>query len=118
SNGDGKLDIFAPVDNSGAGGFIRIFNPGTGANNSPSTTSIDAQNPLFSYAEAATNFDFEAVTAIIDPAVTNTAYPTPTNIGGVTGSGDLSDFFLYLFLPFSILFRFLTTLHLSVFITI
>src|SRR5207249_3813258 len=52
-------------------------------------------------------------TAIIDPAVTNTAYPTPTNIGGVTGSGDQTDFFLSYFLPFSDLVSALQTLGIS-----
>ena len=72
ANSDGVIDLFLGVDNSpsGGGNQIGIFSPGTGANTSPSTTSI-ITTPLASYAETAANYDFSPVTTI-DPLETNT----------------------------------------------
>src|SRR5262245_21568132 len=39
ANFDDALDLFVVVDKSGSGNPIRILNPGTGANNSPATTT-------------------------------------------------------------------------------
>jgi hypothetical protein len=78
ANLDGAIDLFLGVDNSpsGAGNKIAIFSPGTGANTSPSTTSIvstpivswDENNPLDAIYD---NYNFSAVTTI-DPLETNT----------------------------------------------
>jgi hypothetical protein len=72
ANTDGVIDLFLGVDNNSGGppDQIGIFNPGTGANTSPSTTSIVA-TPLVSYAETGANYDFSPVTTI-DPLETNT----------------------------------------------
>jgi hypothetical protein len=72
ANADGVIDLFLAVDNNSGGppDQIGIFSPGTGANTSPSTTSIITP-PLTSYAETAANYDFSPVTTI-DPLETNT----------------------------------------------
>jgi hypothetical protein len=72
ANTDGVIDLFLGVDNNSGGppDQIGIFSPGTGANTSPSTTSI-VTTPLASYAETGANYDFSPVTTI-DPLETNT----------------------------------------------
>jgi hypothetical protein len=70
ANLDGALDLFLAVDNSGNPDRVGIFDAGSGANTSPSTTSIDS-TALFSYALASTNFHFGAVNATIDPTATS-----------------------------------------------
>jgi len=69
ANLDGALDLFLAVDNSGSNDRIGIFDPGSGANTSPSTTSI-VSTPLVSYAEVAANYLFAPVTAALDPIAT------------------------------------------------
>ena len=69
ANGDGALDLFLAVENSGNPDQVGIFDPGSDFNTSPSTTSI-VSTPLFSYALSAANFDFEAVTAVMDSTAT------------------------------------------------
>jgi hypothetical protein len=66
---DGDLDLFLGVDNSGNPDQIGIWDPGTGLNVSPSTTSI-VNPPLVSYAETLGNYDFRAVDATIEPGET------------------------------------------------
>jgi hypothetical protein len=68
ANGDGALDLFIGVDNSGSSDKIGIWNPGTGANISPNTTSIVAA-PLVSYTITALNYYWTAVNSTIDPTV-------------------------------------------------
>lgn len=89
ANSDGALDIILGADFQGSNDVIAVYDPGTGLNNSPSTTSIVA-TPLFSYAPTATNFSWAAVDALIDPGVTN------LDIGNDGGN----DQFLTLVLPF------------------
>jgi hypothetical protein len=90
---DGAIDLFLAVDNqpSGAGNQIGIFNPGTGANTSPSSTTIDT-TALASYAQndpLYDNYDWSAVTTI-DPLETNTDLD----------SGGKVDFYLTFVVPF------------------
>ncbi len=66
---DGALDLFLGVDNSGNSDALGIFDAGTGANTSPSTTSIVSME-LVSYTETAANYAFEPVTLTNDPAPT------------------------------------------------
>ena len=70
ANLDGALDLFLAVENSGNPDRVGIFDAGTGANTSPSTTSINS-SPLFSYALSVSNFNFSPVDAVIDPAATS-----------------------------------------------
>src|SRR4051794_25450674 len=67
ANADGKLDVFFGVNNSGSANGVYIWAPGTGANVSPSTTSIDSNNPLYSGGITAANYNWSIVTATIDP---------------------------------------------------
>ena len=55
ANGDGAIDIFAGVDNSGSSSDIGLWDSGTGANTSPSTTSI-ASSPSVSYTQTSDNY--------------------------------------------------------------
>lgn len=61
---DNDLDVFAGVSFAGSSSVIGLFAPGTGANNSPSTTTIQGISPTYQdQAVQGTNFDFRAVTA-------------------------------------------------------
>jgi hypothetical protein len=86
---DGSLDLFLGVDNSGNPDQLGIFDPGTGANTSPSTTSI-VSTPLVSYTLGASNYDFSAVDATIDPTASTF---------DVDGDG-YNDYFLTFLIPF------------------
>jgi hypothetical protein len=66
---DGALDLFLGVDNSGSTRDIGIFDPGTGLNVSPDTTSI-ISTPIQRYDELSSNYDFSPVDATIDPTAT------------------------------------------------
>jgi hypothetical protein len=91
ANNDGALDLFVGVNNSGSADTVGIWNPGTGANTSPSTTSI-VSVPLLSYTPVAANYHFAAVTLTIDPSV-----GTATDIDG----GGQNDYFLSFAIPFN-----------------
>jgi hypothetical protein len=68
ANHDGTIDLFVGVNNSGSADTLGIWNPGSGANISPSTTSIVA-TPLVSYVQTASNYNWTAVNLTIDPSV-------------------------------------------------
>lgn len=68
ANNDGALDLFIGVNNSGASDTIGLWNPGTGSNTSPSTTSIVA-TPLVTYTETASNYSWMPVSLTNDPSV-------------------------------------------------
>jgi hypothetical protein len=91
ANNDGKLDLFLGVNNSGSADTVGIWNPGTGANVSPSTTSMVA-TPLVSYTPTASNYYWSAVTTTNDPSV-----GTATDLDG----GGQNDYFLGFAVPFS-----------------
>jgi hypothetical protein len=69
ANLDGALDVFLLVDNTGSPNQIAIYDAGSGANTSPSTTTISSTG--VGYAETASNYDWSAVTATIDPTATS-----------------------------------------------
>jgi hypothetical protein len=91
ANNDGKIDLFLGVNNSGSADTVGIWNPGTGANVSPNTTSI-VSVPLVSYSPTASNYDWSQVTTVNDPSV-----GSATDIDG----GGRPDFFLGFSVPFS-----------------
>jgi hypothetical protein len=70
ANGNGSLDLFIGVDNSGSPNELGIWDPGAGLNISPSTTTI-VSTPIFSYTETSTNYGFTSVNATINPGATN-----------------------------------------------
>jgi len=91
ANGDGALDLFIGVDNSGSADKIAIWSPGAGANVSPNTTSIVAA-PLVSYTITALNYSWTAVTTMIDPTV-----GTATDLN----NDGKNDYFLTFSVPFA-----------------
>src|SRR5437016_4421676 len=91
ANGDGVLDLFIGVDNSGSADKIGIWSPGSGANISPNTTSI-VSAPLASYTITALNYNWTAVNSTIDPTV-----GTATDINGA----GKNDYFLTFTVPFA-----------------
>jgi hypothetical protein len=92
ANSNGSLDLFVGVGNSGSSDAIGMWNPGTSANTSPSTTSI-VSPPFQTFAETATNYHFAAVTLTLDPTATTLD----------VGAGGQTDFFLSFSLPFNAL---------------
>lgn len=89
-NATGTLDLFVGVDNQGSHNQIGIWLPGSGANTSPSTTTI-ANSPAYRYAETALNYSFTSVSAATDPTASNF---------DLNGDGR-PDQFLTFYLPFS-----------------
>lgn len=87
--GDGDIDIFVSVSNNGD---IEFLNPGTGANDSPSTTSANYYSTYMYGTDAniSTYFLFEAVTSTNDAAVSSGG---TTDLGGDKVSTDY--FFSY-----------------------
>ena len=68
ADGDGAIDIFIGVSNSGSGDRIEIYNGGPGANTSPNTTTIVSVSPTpITYSETASNYDWSPVDATIEP---------------------------------------------------
>ena len=94
ANSDGKLDLFLGVNNSGSANTIGIWNPGTGANVSPNTTTM-VSTPLVSYTPTASNYYWSAVTTINDPSVGSAL---DLDNGGLPAG---NDFFLGFAIPFS-----------------
>lgn len=91
ANSDGAIDLFLGINNSGAADTVGIWNPGTGLNVSPNTTSI-VSTPLESYTPTAGNYYWSQVTTINDPSV-----GTATDLDG----GGQVDYFLGFSIPFS-----------------
>src|SRR6266487_5615644 len=90
ANSDGKLDLFIGVNNQGSGNQIGLWNPGTGLNISPSTTSIISPASV-SYVEDGSSYSFTAVNSTIDP---------PALSFDLNGDGR-TDQFLSFVVPFS-----------------
>ena len=69
ANGDGALDLFTGVDNTGAAQNhgIKIFDAGNGLNTGPSTTTMVVPTNQKVYQETSANYDYRAVDAIINP---------------------------------------------------
>ncbi len=94
---DGALDLFIGADKD----FLSIHDAGTGANNSPSTTTIEAA-PVWSQAVSQVNFLWTAVSPELDSNATS------FDIDGATKPEP--DFFLSFVVPFSELVDAVTTL--------
>ncbi len=94
-DGNDSVDLFAGMINKGRVSQIGFYNPGTGANVSPSTTSIVDGTPLYAENMSASNYLWTPVTV------------GPTGNDPVTGgSADLggdgeTDYFATWILPFS-----------------
>lgn len=89
-NSDGAIDLFAGVDRQGNNSQTVLRNPGTGANTSPNTTSIDTADLATSpYQHTASNYDWAAVGA---------ANYTGSNLD--VDAGGQTDFFMSFSVPF------------------
>ena len=62
NGGNPTVDLFAGMINKGSVSRVGFYHPGTGANVSPSTTTIDNTNPIYSEAISAANYLFAPVT--------------------------------------------------------
>lgn len=94
SGGNPTVDLFAGVINKGSVSRVGFYNPGTGANVSPSTTTIDNTNPVYSEAISSANYLFAPVT--LGPAGND---PVTGGTNDVGGDGN-TDYFATWVLPF------------------
>ena len=101
-NRDGKLDFFVGVDNSGSAAQVGIWAAGTGANISPSTTTLANT----SFAQFSGN-----ITELFLAKTTSTTTPRTTNFN-LDGHGE-PDYFLSFTVPFSIFVAEASLIHLS-----
>ncbi len=91
---DGALEFFISVSKKNNSG-IEVWSPGTGANTSPSTTSItDGVEILSEDSFDATNFSFIPVDGTTDPNATFNDLNTNTNVTLGNGTYDEVDHFL------------------------
>lgn len=92
-----SVDLFAGVIATGqpASQGIGFFDPGTGANTSPNTTSIDNQNPLYYEVFSPSNFLWTAVT--VGPGGND---PVSGGTADIGGDGNV-DYFATWILPFT-----------------
>jgi hypothetical protein len=72
ANGDGALDLFIGVNNQGSNRTLQFQKAGTGANNSPSTTSIGSAIAQYRIAESTFNYNYAAVTTALQPGLIDT----------------------------------------------
>jgi hypothetical protein len=72
ANGDGKIDLFLGVNNQGSNHFLQFQSPGTGANNSPSTTSIGSAVAAYQIAESTSNYKYASVSTALQPGLIDT----------------------------------------------
>jgi hypothetical protein len=86
----GRIDLFVGVNNSGQNNQVGIWNPGSGLNTSPNTTTI-VSPALVNYGITSSNYSWMGVTSANDPTATN------FDIDG----GGAQDYFLSFSIPFS-----------------
>ncbi|MEY4753141.1 MAG: hypothetical protein RJA44_816, partial [Pseudomonadota bacterium] len=95
ANADGRVDLFMSVDGRNNGQVVRLLDPGSGLNNSPSTTTTAplptgwlASNGV--YAFNSSNYAVTAVSASTDPnwGASSTGMPgaTADNLTGLDGT--------------------------------
>ncbi len=105
ANADGKVDLFAGALEDSKIGY---YPAGTGANTSPSTTSITSSSPYLEVAVSTLNFDFSPVTSTNDPTASN------FNLDGGSGGGaSHTDQFVSFKLSFASLVTVVNSLGLS-----
>jgi hypothetical protein len=97
-DGNGVLDVFAGVNNSGSTAQVGLWWAGSGANVSPSTTSI-ASSPTFVYAQTGANYSWLAVSAVNNPS------GTTLDVDG----GGKTDYYLSFAVPFADLVSMVST---------
>ena len=80
ANGDGALDLFLGVNNQGSNKLLQFQSPGTGANNSPSTTSIGNAIAQYQIAETTFNYKYASVSTALQPGLVDVDLNTDTKI--------------------------------------
>lgn len=93
ANLDGVVDLFAGAIE---GSKVGLYPAGTGANISPSTTSIEVSQPYYEVTSSSLNYAFQQVSPTLDPGVTNLNLD-----GGSGGGGDHTDYFASFIIPFN-----------------
>ena len=99
ANQDAVLDVFVGLGMQGSSSILGIYDAGSSANTSPSTTSI-ASSAAFSYTVSAANYNFRPVDHDTDGGTTSDATPAT--------SGD-PDYYISFLVPFADLANFLST---------
>lgn len=94
-DGNDSVDLFAGVISKGPTKQIGFYDPGTGANISPSTTSIVDGSPFYSETISASNYLFTPVT--VGPSGND---PVSGGTADISGDGN-TDYFATWVLPFS-----------------
>ncbi|MBT7081619.1 MAG: DUF4347 domain-containing protein, partial [Chloroflexi bacterium] len=90
---DGDLDFFISISTKNNSG-IQVWSPGTGANNSPSTTTITSGVQIVSEDDFdSTNYSFTPVSSTTDPSAVNNDMKTSSNLS-LSGNYDEVDHFL------------------------
>lgn len=89
-NNNGSVDLFVGYAAQGNSRTLGIYAPGTGANLSPSTTSI-ASTATYTYTITSTNFNYRPVNFATDGGTTN----------DLTAGGTDPDYYLSFSVPFA-----------------
>ncbi|MCZ8292037.1 MAG: DUF4347 domain-containing protein [Hylemonella sp.] len=104
-NNDGRLDLMLGVDGRNSGLGVVLYDPGTGANDRPSTTSIANQTAAWAANDLTLSYD------TVNKASSTTTYryelikANPTDVGASDGQ----DAYLTFKVPFSVLVQRLAT---------
>jgi hypothetical protein len=97
---NGSIDAFLGLNLSGSSSELLIAAPGTGANTSPSTTTIETAVARYTYATTPSNYNYRPVDYLIDGGSTNDVTTTTT--------GD-PDYYVSFMVPFADVVGFLST---------
>lgn len=95
---NGSVDVFLGVITQGSQSILGIFAPGSGANISPSTTTI-LSAPYRSYTIGPENYNYRAVNYLTDGGTTNDLSP---------GTAGDTDYYLSFMIPFQDVVDFLS----------
>lgn len=105
ADSNGSVDVFLGLNMQGSANEIGIFAPGSGANTSPSTTSV-AGSPVYRYAPAASNYNYRPVDFTTDGGTTNDL--------SAGGNKAAPDYYVSFLVPFSDVVAFLNTKSISI----
>jgi len=95
---NGSIDVFLGVDMSGSANLLGIYSPGTGANTSPSTTSISSTAYL-NYTIGNENYNYRPVDYLTDGGTSNDLTPGKKD--------DDPDYYVSVLVPFEDVVEFL-----------
>jgi hypothetical protein len=101
---NGSIDAFLGINFSGSATDLGIFAPGTGANTSPSTTSI-ASSAYTTYTISSSNYNYRAVSFATDGGTTNDVTTTTSND---------PDYYVSFMVPFADVRAFLATKSINI----